>query len=113
MSASLKSPEGLKDSKCKKGAVNHRPPISYVPPTDLLAAKENSETLKVKLPDGTVLTMSIFSSGNPKEYLAHVIAVLRLITQKGLSMEFRKKEEGQGTQKSVRSTRGPMSVQRF
>ena len=74
---SLKSPEGLKDSECKKGVVTHHLPIPYVPPsTDLLAAKENSETMKVKFPDGTVLTMSIYSSGNPEEYLAHVIAVL-------------------------------------
>ena len=77
MSASLKGPEGLKDSECEKGAVTHCLPIPYVPPTYLLAAKENSESLKVKLPDGTVLTMStIYSSGNPEEYLAHVIAVL-------------------------------------
>ena len=81
----------LEGSNSEKGTVTHRPPIPYVPPTDLLAAKENSESLKVKLPDGTVLTMSIYSSGNPEEYLAHVIAVLRLITQKGLSMECRKK----------------------
>ena len=91
MSASLKGPERLKDSECEKGVVTHRLPIPYMPPMDLLAAKENSESLKVKLPDGTVLTMSIYSSRNPKEYLAHVIAVLRLITQKGISMECRKK----------------------
>ena len=51
--------------------------------------------LKVKLPDGTVLTMSIYSSGNPEEYLAHVIAV-----QHGMP------EEGQGTGNSVHGHRG-------
>jgi len=101
MSASLKGPEGLKDSECEKGAVTHRPPIPYVPPTDLLAAKENSESLKVKLPDGTVLTMSIYSSGNPEEYLAHIIAVLRLIMKKGLSMMCRKKSKELETVASV------------
>ena len=67
MSASLKSRKGLKDSKCEKGVLMHCPSIPYVPPTDLLVTKENSESLKVKLPDGTVLTMSIYSSRNPKE----------------------------------------------
>jgi hypothetical protein len=52
---------------------------------DLLQTKENSETtLEVKLPDGTVFTMSIFMQGHPDEFLSHVQAVLHLIRQKGL-----------------------------
>ncbi len=43
--------------------------------------------LKVKLPDGTVLSMSIFMQGSPEEYLQHVIAVLCLINQKGLDKQ--------------------------
>jgi hypothetical protein len=34
--------------------------------------------------------MSIFSQEDTKEYLVHVIAVLRLICQKGLDMQCRK-----------------------
>ena len=90
MSSNLKVPEGLKDFECKKGSIKHHPPIVCLPPMDLLVAKENSESLKVKLPDGTVLTMSIFASGNPEEYLAHVITLLWLINQKGFSVECRK-----------------------
>ena len=33
--------------------------------------------------------MTIFAKGNPKEYLQHVIAVLRLINQKGLDVKCR------------------------
>jgi hypothetical protein len=44
----------------------------------------------IKLPDGTAFNMSIFSQGNTKEYLAHVVAVLCLINQKGLNMQYRK-----------------------
>ena len=84
MSASSKVPEGLKDSECKKGILGACPPIPYVPPTDLLQAKENSDSIKLKLLDGTVISMMIFTKENPKEYLQHVIAVLRLINQKGL-----------------------------
>jgi hypothetical protein len=46
--------------------------------------------MKVKLPDGTVSNMTIFSQGNTKEYLAHVVTVLHLINQKGLDVQCRK-----------------------
>jgi hypothetical protein len=57
---------------------------------DLVTTKEATESLKIKLPDGTVFNMSIFSRGNTKEYLAHIIVVLHLISQKGLNVQCRK-----------------------
>ncbi len=89
MSASNKVPKGLKDSKCKKGNLGAHPPIPYVTLTDLLQAKENSDTIKLKLPDGTIISMTIFAKDNPLEYLQHVIAVLHLINQKGLDAKCR------------------------
>jgi hypothetical protein len=83
MSASSKTPEGLKDSECEKGHLVNRPPVPYVPPTDLLQTKDCSQTLKVKLADGTVFSISIFTKGSPEDYLQHIIAVLRLVGQKG------------------------------
>ena len=90
MSASSKTPEGLKDSECEKGHLGNRPPVPYVPPTDLLQTKDSSETLKVKLADGTVFSMSIFTKGTPEDYLQHIIAVLRLIDQKGFHVQCKK-----------------------
>jgi hypothetical protein len=84
MSASSKMPKGLKDSEYEKGHLGNRPPVLYVPPTDLLQTKDSSETLKVKLADGTFFSMSIFAKGSPEDYLQHIIAVLRLVDQKGL-----------------------------
>ncbi len=84
MSSSSKASKGLKDSECKKGHLGNRPPIPYVPPTDLLQAKDKTENLKVKLPDASVFSMTIFAKGSPEDYLQHLIAVLRLINQKGL-----------------------------
>jgi hypothetical protein len=55
-----------------------------------VTTKESSNNLKIKLPDGTVYNMSIFSRGNTKEYLAHAVAVLHLINQKGLNVQCRK-----------------------
>ncbi len=87
MSSSFKSlPEGLKNAKCKKGMPPIRPPIPYVPPTDL-HEKQETEQIKVELPDGTKFQMPTYGSGNNKEYLVHVIAVLRLIEQKGTAAE--------------------------
>ncbi len=83
MSSSLKpSPEGLKNTECKKDTPPVRPPIPYVPPTDL-HEKQETEQIKVELPDGTKFQMLTYSSGNNKEYLVQVIAVLRLVEQKG------------------------------
>ncbi len=64
MSSSLKSPlEGLKNAECKKGTLPVRPPIPYVPPTDLHKKRE-TEQIKVELPDGTKFQMPTYGSGN-------------------------------------------------
>jgi hypothetical protein len=90
MSTTLKSPNGLKNSECKKGQLSNWPPIRYVPETDLITSKEEPQVWKVMLPDDTCLNMPIYSCGNTEEYLAHIIAVLRIIKQKGLDARCRK-----------------------
>ncbi len=67
-----------------------RPPVPYVPPADLVTPKEAPESLKMKHLNGTLFNMSILSQGNSKEYLMHIIAVLRIIKQKGLDIQCRK-----------------------
>jgi hypothetical protein len=87
MSSSLKSPpEGLKNAKCEKGTPPVRPPIPYVPPTDLHEKRE-TEQIKVELPDGTKFQMPTYGSGNNEEYLVHGIAILQLVKQKGTAAE--------------------------
>jgi hypothetical protein len=76
--------------ECKKCQLSSWPPIPYVPPADLVATKEMPESLKIKLPAGTIFNLSIFSRGNTKEYLGHIVAVLCLINQKGLDVQCRK-----------------------
>ncbi len=79
MSLNLKfPPEGLKNAKCEKGTPPVRPPIPYVPPTDLLEKRE-MEQIKVELPNWTKFQLPTFGSGNNKEYLVHVIAALHLV----------------------------------
>jgi hypothetical protein len=90
MSTTLKSPDGLMNSECKKGQLSNRPPIPYVPEMDLVTSKEELQVLKVKLPDDTCLNMPIYFHGNTEEYLAHIVAVLRIIKQKGLDAKCRK-----------------------
>ncbi len=61
MSTTLKTPKGLKGSKCEKGQLSSWPPDLYVPPTDLVTTKEVQETLRIELPDGAIFNMSSFS----------------------------------------------------
>ncbi len=62
---------------------------SDVPETDILMPKEEPQVLKVKLPNNSHLNMLIYSRGNTKEYLTHIVAVLRIIDQKGLGTKCR------------------------
>ncbi len=89
MSTLLKSPDGLKDAECKKGQLSHRPPIPYIPVVDVDMPMEESQLFKVKLPDALHLSIPIYSRGNNKEYLAHIVAVLCIIEQKGLPKKCR------------------------
>jgi hypothetical protein len=89
MSTSLKSPDGLKDPECKKGQLSHRPPIPYVPVVDIVMPKEEPHFFKVKLLDAPHLSMPIYSRVNNKEYLAHIVAVLCIIEEKGLPKKCR------------------------
>ncbi len=83
MSMDLKSPpEGLQNTKCKKGMPPVRLPILYVPPADL-HKKWETEQIKVKLPGGTKFQMPTYGTGNNEEYLVHVIPILRLVEMGG------------------------------
>ena len=84
MSTNLKSTDMLKDAECEKGQLSQRPPIPYVPVVDVVTPKEDPAVLKVKLPDDSHISVPIFSRGKNKEYLAHIVAVLRIMEQKGL-----------------------------
>jgi hypothetical protein len=90
MSTTLKAPNRLKDSECKKGQLSSWPPIPFIPPTDLLTTNEEKQSLKIKLPEGSIFSMPIYTRGNTEDYLAHIIAILRIIKQKGLDVQCRK-----------------------
>jgi hypothetical protein len=50
---------------------------------------EEPQLYKVKLPDASHLSIPIYSQGNNEEYLAHIVAVLCIIEQKGLPKKCR------------------------
>ncbi len=89
MSTNLKSTDMLKDAECKKGQLAQRPPIPYVSVVDHITPQEDPAVLKVKLPFYSHISVPIFSRGNNKEYIAHIVAVLRIIKQKGLQKKCR------------------------
>jgi hypothetical protein len=57
---------------------------------DIVTSKEEPQVLKVRLPDDSHLNMPIYSRGNTKKYLTHIIVVSCIIKQKGLDMKCRK-----------------------
>ncbi len=93
MSTTLKSPDGLKNSECKKGQLSNRLPIPYVAEMDIVTPKEEPQGLKVKLADNAHINMHIYFHGNTKKYLIHIVAVLRIIKQKVLDTRCRKLEK--------------------
>jgi hypothetical protein len=93
MSATLKSPNGLKNAECKKGQLSNQPPIPYVPKTDIVMPKEDPQVYKVKLLNETHINMHIYSHGNNEEYLTYIVSVLRVIKQRGVDSSCRKFEK--------------------
>jgi hypothetical protein len=89
MSTNLKSPDMLKDAECKKEQLSQRPPIPYVQVVDIVMPKEEPTVLKVKLPDKSHISVPIFSRGNNKEYITHIVAVLCIIELNGLPKKCR------------------------
>jgi hypothetical protein len=89
MSTSLKSLDRLKDAECEKGQLSHRLLILYVPVVNIVMLKEEPQIFNIKLPDASHLSMSIYSRGNNEVYLAHIVAVLQVIKQKGLPKKCR------------------------
>jgi hypothetical protein len=47
-------------------------------------AQGRTPDVQDQLPDMSHLSMPIYSCGSNKEYLAHIVAILRVIEQKGL-----------------------------
>jgi hypothetical protein len=93
MSSNFKSlPECLKNAECEKGTPPVRPPIPYVPLTDLLEKRE-TEQIKVELLNRKKFQMPTYNSGNNEEYLVHVIAVLQLVKQKGTAAKVKVRKE--------------------
>jgi hypothetical protein len=56
---------------------------------DVVTPKEEPTVLKVKLPIESHISVPIFSRGNNKGYIAHIVAVLCIMEQKGLSKKCR------------------------
>ncbi len=93
MSTTLKTLDRLKDAECKKGQLSNRPPIPYIPVVEIVMPKEDTQVYKVKLPEDSHINMQIYSRGNNKEYLIHIVAVLHIIKQRGLDSRCRKLEK--------------------
>ena len=105
MSGSTKSPaKGLKDSECKRGVITTRPPIPYVATVDPYEKQEKTE-IKTRLPDGTNYQMVPFRLKTNKDYINHVIVMIRLVEQKDLENS---KEKAFVTASEIKEKVGPL-----
>jgi hypothetical protein len=68
---------------------------------DVVTPKEEPQVLKVKLPNDSRISMPIFSHGNNEEYIAHIVAVLRIKDQKGLPKKCRVYDKAEGKRQEV------------
>jgi hypothetical protein len=103
---SAKSPaEGLKNSECKRGVITTRPPIPYVAEVDPYEKPEKTK-IKTKLADGTDYWIAPFRSGTNKDYVCHIIAMIRLVEQLGLEKSV---EEAHQALKEVENKIGPLN----
>jgi hypothetical protein len=108
MSTTFKALDWLKNFKCEKGQLSNWPPIPYVTEMNIFRSKEEPQVLKVRLPNNSYLNMPIYSHGNTKEYLMHIVAVLCIIKQKELDMKCRKLGKAVVRQSGQLSNRPPI-----
>jgi hypothetical protein len=103
---SAKSPaEGLKNSECEWGVITTRPSIPYVAEVDPYEKPEKTK-IKAKLTNGTDYWMAPFRLGTNKDYICHIIAMIRLVEQLGLEKSV---EEAHRALKEVEDKLGPLN----
>ena len=78
-------PKGLKDQEVERGNLK-RPPIPYIPVEDAVSdtvkTSKGKKDYKVKLPDGTKISHSLFDSGSNEAFMIHVQEVLSFCDRK-------------------------------
>ncbi len=62
--------------------------LTSFPPSDLIK-KQETELIKIKIPDGPNFQMAAFVYETNEDYLVHIIAVLHIIEQKGMASEIK------------------------
>ena len=85
MSESKAIPKGLKDQEVERGKLK-RPPIPYIPVEDAVSdtvkTSKGKKDFKVKLPDGTEISHSLYDSGSNEAFMIHVQEVLSFCDRK-------------------------------
>ena len=73
-------PKGLRKQEVEQSHTK-KPPIPYIPVEDKIGNKVKSDlcTFKVKIDSKTTINMAIWTGGNPKEFLIHVISAMKYI----------------------------------
>jgi len=92
MSDNKALPKGLRDEELERGKVR-RPPIPYIPPEDPIQnsveTKSGSKSVKVTLPDGTIVYHKVYDNGSNEAFIILVKEVLSLIKRKNTTTTMR------------------------
>ena len=98
MSSAKAFPEGLKWIECELGVGGKNAPIRYIPEQDPVqdALKKSKKTTYVKLTlpnTGNELTVAVWVSGTPEQFVLHVRSAIHACKQMGLDANFAKAEQ--------------------
>ena len=120
MSTNKAVPKGLKNQECEKGNRKKRPPIPYLPVSDMVqeaVSKEKDFSYKIKLSDKTEFSVPIWDTGTQEAFLIHVQQAKSACKRKGLfqdyddAIEAEKKsvEQLKSLRKAIANAIGPKS----
>ena len=82
-------PKGIREQEVERGHTK-KPPIPYIPVDDKIGNKVKSDacTFKVKIDDKKTVRTSIWTGGNPKGFLIHVIHKMKYLERTKLFEEW-------------------------
>ena len=78
-------PKGLREQEVERGNFK-KPPIPYIPVEDEVGekVKNDVQTFKVKIDNTTTVNASVWTGGNPKGFLIHIISTVGYIERSKL-----------------------------
>jgi hypothetical protein len=105
MSIAKAVPEGIKDRKCKRFALQERPPVPYVPEKDPVQESvsliKSDQSLKTTIRADAELHLPIWHCRTREAFLMHVSSALDAIKKRGTFKAYKEAHEAYVEQREV------------